>query len=432
MDRQYHLEKTMRILVCSDTHLGHRRKECDLLWHQAYLQFEQILAKALHRDVDAIIHAGDFFDGPCLSQDMQRTADLMQHYLCGKQKNGVCWRKRRLVSPMMIPFVTIAGNHDGKSLSSLEVLKSFGYVESPDTECYQEKGKTMYTMYPFVVEKGEESVAIYGIDYMDQEEACRMWEEDRVRICEPIVKCSLKICLIHQDMVARFGKPAFPREKLPFDYVIYGHEHDCVIYDDGKSIQPGSSHPMRISKEDIGSKSVIIMETNPTSFELIHLDTPWVMNEKVALPNDIGEGAKEVITRVVKKAFNKPGYGMGRVTFRYNGERKDLPEIHGMVSLLKSEVKNAINEDIVRYEIVPKQTVHVPVNSKKSRELIDILREEIEMISPKVVVKDVLEDLLSGTVQKMEPKRRKQHISQVIDARISSSIDEGRKRKLDN
>ena len=64
--------------------------------------------------------------------------------------------------------------------------------------------------------------------------------------------------------------------------------------------------------------------------------------------------------------------------------------------------------------------------------MIDILREEVEMISPKVVVKDVLEDLLSGTVQRMEPKRRKQHISQVIDARISSSIDEGRKRKLDN
>lgn len=422
----------MRILVCSDTHLGHRRKDCDLLWHQAYLQFERILAKAIHRDVDAIIHAGDFFDGPCLSHDMQRTADLMQHYLCGKQKAGVCWRKRRLVSPMMIPFVAIAGNHDGKSLSSLEILKSFGYVESPETECYEERGRTMYTMYPFVIEKGEESVAIYGIDYMDQEEACRMWEEDRVRVCEPIVNCSVKICLIHQDMTARFGKPAFPREKMPFDYVIYGHEHDCVIYNDGRSIQPGSSHPMRISKEDIGCKSVIIMETDPVRFEMVQLDTPWVINEKVSLPNNVGENAKEVIERVVKNAFDKPGYGMGRVTFRYCGERKDLPEINGMINILKGEIKNAMNDDIVRYEIVPKQVVNVPVNNSRSRELLDILREEIERISPKVVVKDVINDLLSGTVQRMESKKRKQHMNDVINARIESNIEEGRKRKLDN
>ena len=123
---------------------------------------------------------------------------------------------------------------------------------------------------------------------------------------------------------------------------------------------------------------------------------------------------------------------MGRVTFRYCGERKDLPEIKGMINILKGEIKNAMNDDIVRYEIVPKQVVNVPVNNSRSRELLDILREEIERISPKVVVKDVINDLLSGTVQRMESKKRKQHMNDVINARIESSIEEGRKRKLDN
>lgn len=402
------------------------------MWHQAYLQFERILSKAVHRDVDAILHAGDFFDGPCIAQDMQRTGDILQHYLCGRKKEGVCWRKRRLVSPMMIPFVTIAGNHDGKSLSSLETLKTFGYVESPDTECYYEKGRLMYTMYPFVIEKGAENVAIYGMDYMDQDEACKAWLENRVRVCEPIVKCSLKICLIHQDMVARFGKPAFPKDLLPFDYVIYGHEHNRVIYNDGRSIQPGSSHPMRISNEDIGDKSVIILETNPTSIEIVDLDTPWVMNEKVSLPDDVGENAREIIKRVVTKAFDRPGYGMGRVTFKYNGERKDLPEVQEMICSLKGDIKNTINEDIIRYEITPRKVINMKISEEKQRELIDIFREEVQKIKPKVITRDVFEDMLSDAVQRMESKRKRQHINDVLDEQIKTSTIHYGKRKLNN
>lgn len=426
----------MRILICSDTHLGYRRKACEGIWSQAYLQFERILSVAVHRQVDCILHSGDFFDGTCSSEDMAKVSKLMQHYLCGKQKTGVSWRKKVIVSPMMIPFVAIAGNHDGKVMSSLEVLKSFGYVESPDMEVYPEKEKTMYTMYPFVVTSGEESIAVYGMDYMDQEEACKMWNEDRVRVCKPIKKCSKTICLIHQDMESRYGRPAFPREKMPFDYVIYGHEHNQVIYSDGKSIQPGSSCPLRISSEDIDGKSAIFMEMvkGNTVMERIDLCAPWVINEKIQISENIDEKEKEnEIVHSVKRAFDRDGYGIGRVTFVYRGRRGDLPDIHTITKKARESVKNTINSDIIRYELIQKNEPKrkVEENTFRPREFIDILKEELAKVKMNMLGSDLMTDMLSDTVQSMEASKRRKYISDVIKLREEEELEQ-RKRKLNN
>lgn len=417
----------MRILVCSDTHLGHSRKACEALWNEVYIQFERVLSIAVHRRVDAILHAGDFFDGVCVAEDISRVSRLFQHYLCGKQKSGVNWRKRVLVSPMMIPFVAIAGNHDGKAMSSLEVMKSFGYIESPCTEDYYEKGETKYTMYPFVIQAGKESVAVYGMDYMEQTEMCRLWNEGKVRVCQPIKKCTKTICLIHQDMSSRFSKPAFPREKMPFDYVIYGHEHEQVLYTDNKSIQPGSTCPLRIANEDVEGKSVIIMDIKEDSVHLerIPLPSPWVINEEISINRGNDKEKMEVeMEEAAVKALERDGHGMGRVTFVGTGDREEFPEVHKLSEKVNKRVRNCINKDVIRYRIVPKRDKEKKSTApSKNESFMDIFGVELSHVKPRVIQGAAILSLLNGNLHRIDPKARRKCILQAVNDCVKKEIE---------
>lgn len=54
-------ENIFRILVATDTHLGHKEKD-PIRIDDSFIVFDEILQLALSLNVDFLLHAGDLFD----------------------------------------------------------------------------------------------------------------------------------------------------------------------------------------------------------------------------------------------------------------------------------------------------------------------------------------------------------------------------------
>lgn len=88
----------MRILHTADTHLGFRQYGLQERRDDFFKAFQQVIDIAVDREVGALVHAGDLFDNRFPS-----TEDLVEIFgeLSRLKASG-------------IPFLGVAGNHDGK------------------------------------------------------------------------------------------------------------------------------------------------------------------------------------------------------------------------------------------------------------------------------------------------------------------------------
>jgi exonuclease SbcD len=121
----------MRIAHLADTHLGYRQLTRtddagrNVREHDVYRVFEEAIERIIELNPDAVIHAGDLFDG----------------YHPSSRALGVALDALRRLKRARIPLVVIAGNHSTPRYASVghvfEVLERFGGVHAvwrePDT-----------------------------------------------------------------------------------------------------------------------------------------------------------------------------------------------------------------------------------------------------------------------------------------------------------
>ncbi|WP_435078837.1 metallophosphoesterase [Halococcus sp. AFM35] len=122
------------IIHTSDTHLGYHQYHLSQRAVDFRLAFKQIVDAAIERDVDAVVHAGDFFhdSNPAVNPILDGIAQL------------------RRLKQADIPFLTVVGNHDttrGKQWVNFFEAVADGTHLGHKPVCFND-------------------VAIYGLDYV--------------------------------------------------------------------------------------------------------------------------------------------------------------------------------------------------------------------------------------------------------------------------
>eukprot|EP00792_Barthelona_sp_PAP020_P001683 TRINITY_DN1269_c0_g1_i1.p1 TRINITY_DN1269_c0_g1~~TRINITY_DN1269_c0_g1_i1.p1 ORF type:complete len:668 (+),score=140.27 TRINITY_DN1269_c0_g1_i1:77-2080(+) len=250
-----------KILVCSDTHLGHLENDV-IRKDDSFLGFEECLRVAKHENVDLILNSGDLFHTSSPSNNTQEKAnDLLIKYCFGDSKPQFDLETSsnqpiNFISnnPIVsIPFFAIHGNHDDPAeiqrKSPLHVLaasKVINYIGR------QPANSSIITLRPIILTKGYTRIAIYGLSYIREERLFRLLRERKINIVQPSDPENVySILLIHQNRIPRTSKNYFSLEFLqayfPFvDFVLWGHEHDVEIeprtyFGNVQICQPGST-----------------------------------------------------------------------------------------------------------------------------------------------------------------------------------------------
>ena len=122
------------IIHTSDTHLGYHQYHLPQRAADFRAAFEQVVDAAIERDVDAVVHAGDFFhdSNPAVNPILDGVAQL------------------RRLKQADIPFLTVVGNHD--TTRGKQWVNFFEAVA----------GGTHLEREPVCLD----DVAIYGLDYV--------------------------------------------------------------------------------------------------------------------------------------------------------------------------------------------------------------------------------------------------------------------------
>jgi DNA repair exonuclease SbcCD nuclease subunit len=161
-EEHYGVVPRTRILHISDTHLGKRQYGSDIRREDFANAFDQAVAVAIERDVDAVIHTGDLFDDPVPSlPTVMRAADALKPL----EERG-------------IPFYGIVGNHERKNDEQwLDLLRR--------TSAAARLGKE-----PTVVG----NVALYGIDAVRPS----VWDSIDLKLSTPPDEAAWTILCMHE------------------------------------------------------------------------------------------------------------------------------------------------------------------------------------------------------------------------------------------
>eukprot|EP00929_Paragymnodinium_shiwhaense_P051993 TRINITY_DN2607_c2_g1_i1.p1 TRINITY_DN2607_c2_g1~~TRINITY_DN2607_c2_g1_i1.p1 ORF type:complete len:748 (-),score=155.66 TRINITY_DN2607_c2_g1_i1:343-2586(-) len=281
----------LRILVCTDTHIGYNEKD-KVRGSDALNTFEEILQLGKSQNADMILHGGDLFHDNKPSRGcIYRTMDLLRKYCFGggDVKFDVV-SDPSLVSREIVntqdpdlnvekPFFMIHGNHDDPggecNLSVASLLSMAGLVNyfgrAEDLENIEIK--------PLLFVKGRTRVAVYGLGNIRDERLNRAFRDNKVHFKHPPDKEKwFHIGLIHQNRF-KGNKGGAPTKacvhdaQLPpwLNLVIWGHEHDCQI-DAVESlagefyiVQPGSSVATSLTPGETQLKHCCVVEVQPGS-----------------------------------------------------------------------------------------------------------------------------------------------------------------------
>ncbi|KAL7712030.1 Double-strand break repair protein [Entamoeba marina] len=279
-------DNTFRILITTDTHLGYsekkegRRDDC-------YDVFEEILSHAESQNVDFIVHSGDFFhEKNPTKYCYTRTMKILRNALSGTPQESytVDWVEAPLYPDnsyssthgIKYPMYVIHGNHDDpsgtNSYTGLDIVSTAGLVNYVNkAEELSEDGHII--LNPVLFKKGETGIALYGMSYRKNEEMNRLWLEKKVQISIPDGRW-FKILLMHQDRVKHDNLKVFPEALLKpyFDFVVFGHEHECIIEEGSPwAIQPGSSFPLSICEFEKAEKFCALLRVNKTIHQVNRL-----------------------------------------------------------------------------------------------------------------------------------------------------------------
>lgn len=215
----------MKFIHTSDWHIGRQLHGVSLLEDQRHA-LEQLVSYIEKEAVDALVIAGDIYDRAIPPAEAVTLLDNVLNTICLE---------------MQVPVILISGNHD-----SAERLR-FG-SRHLKTSGLHILGDIKNICEPVLIQKGEESVAFYGIPFCDPEtvrnfsgEALSTYDEAHTYLVDQILKTKLKdipIVLISHCFIDGAKESDSERTLFvggsdrvsyqpcaPFDYVALGHLH---------------------------------------------------------------------------------------------------------------------------------------------------------------------------------------------------------------
>ncbi len=246
----------MKLLHCSDLHIGKRVNEFSMLEDQRYI-LNQIFELAVSEGVDAVLLAGDLYDKPVPPGEAVR---LLDAFLTGLAREH-------------IPVFAVSGNHDSPERLSFAV------------RLMEDQGVHLAAMYqgaeaPVVLEDTHGPVNIYLLPYLKPALVRHVYPDAEVSTYQEAVDFAVRqwqldpaqrnVLVAHQFVL---GGSTCESEELSvggldqisaqvfdgFDYVALGHLHGPQKI--GRETLRYSGSPLKYSFSEAGhEKSVCLVE----------------------------------------------------------------------------------------------------------------------------------------------------------------------------
>lgn len=265
----------MKILHCSDIHLGKKPFGTKEFSQKRYLDFfyafEQAADRGIEKKVDVFLITGDLFDKKELSPD---TLDRCEKVFLKLKNNN-------------IQVLLIEGNHD--NISGYDEINSWlGYLERKG---YVRRGKYKASNDGYEFEKITiEDVNFYGVGYpgfaVDEvleklSENLNENEKNIVMVHTALGGSEFLPGLVNTDIIKKFK-----------DKVIYmagGHLHSFVSYPKDKPyfFIPGSTEFWNVLNEKNNSKGVIIFDIDTLEYEFSELSPRKRIEKEFTYEKDI-------------------------------------------------------------------------------------------------------------------------------------------------
>lgn len=364
-------ENTIRVLIASDIHLGHQEND-PVRGDDSFIAFEEVLSQAVQYDVDLVLLGGDLFDHAKPSPScMFKCTQIIRKYCFGDKPINIellsdqfenFSRAVNYEDPNLnvsYPILSIHGNHDDPvgqgSISSLDILSITGLVN------YFGKW-TDYThvrISPVLMQKGHTKMALYGLSHLKDQRLSRLFAEKKVEMERPDETDEwFNLLALHQNRADRGPNNYIREDVLPafLDLVVWGHEHDSLVYEmkggkgDGFSvIQPGSTVATSLAAGEALPKHCALLQVHKTDYILtpIALKTvrPFIFKTVVLSEENMGdeninenekvqEFLKGKVNEAVEEAKNKrsgdpkqPALPLVRLSVFYEHDGQDFNRV---------------------------------------------------------------------------------------------------------
>jgi exonuclease SbcD len=228
------MDREIRILHTADTHLGYKQYHSEVRRKDFFEAFEIVIKDAVEMKVDAVVHAGDFFDSrnPTLEDLLEAINILSRLKAAG------------------IPFFGIVGNHESKQNTQwLDLLQEMRLAAR--------LGKK-----PQLIE----DVVVYGIDSVPRSKIPLFdYSGFEAPDASPLENC--RTLLVMHQIVQPFPYAEWDctevLEKFPFkvDVILLGDYHKYEKFKLGETwvTYPGSTERNSTSEEEPRSYNIITL-----------------------------------------------------------------------------------------------------------------------------------------------------------------------------
>jgi DNA repair exonuclease SbcCD nuclease subunit len=346
----------MRFLHISDTHLGYQQYNLKERERDYFDVFQEAIDKAIEKNVDFIIHTGDFFHSSRPSNE----SILDGLYLIKKLKDH------------KIPMFVIPGNHDRGSgtrdRNALEILSEFG-LRLLNTDFVEYNGVNIFGLKYISPIHFKRNIVLKDILYDLYEKATD--------------KNNFNILMLHLEFAPIFSSSELQTiSDVPFeyDYVGIGHYHQRQepIKEEGRYVvYPGSTEYTQFNEKSYVEKGCYLVEVGGKNIEKIEF-VP--LNARKFLSYSIDYSEIDKFLEDMEKDLNS-----------LNLNKKPI------LSLNINTQENISNKDILRIlesKNLIKEFLHIKifVNQNKRDILDDTTSSNTESFSAVEKLKEVVDD----------------------------------------
>ena len=215
---EYPDSDTFRILLVTDTHLGHLEKD-EVRRYDSFRAFDEALSIGKQYNVDFVLHAGDLFDKNQPSRFcMVKTLQILRKHCLGQKPihfdivsdqtlnfpSSGCVNFMDPNYNIALPIFIQHGNHDDpaglgnhaalEQLAATNLVNYVGRMDDPEN----------IHIFPILMEKGATKLAVYPLGYIRDERLHRAFLHHKVKWVKPKASGSgsaewFNIAMLHQN-----------------------------------------------------------------------------------------------------------------------------------------------------------------------------------------------------------------------------------------